>query len=205
MTENNKKMIWELDSIFPGGSLSPELADYMDEIQADILAQKDVPLNIKELGKSGYFAELTKLIIEVQKIFAGISQVMSFAWCLRSQDVTDEDANTIIERSTSFEADLEAIMTDMDSLLVDMDDADWQEFLNNDEIKPIAFYWNERRLITRHKMMPELEKIGMKLAVDGYHGWSRLYDNIAGDLKVEFVDGDENSTLSLGQLQSKFS
>jgi pepF/M3 family oligoendopeptidase len=52
-------------------------------------------------------------------------------------------------------------------------------------------------------MPEEFESFAIDLAVSGYHAWNRLYDKMAGDLKVDFEEGGKASRISLGQLASK--
>jgi len=205
MTENNIQMQWDMESIFSGGSSSEELKNKMDTIQIDIRELGVVVEKLGSLSRSEKLNMLRNTMAKAQEIYSGISQVASFVGCLEAQDVTDEKATAINSRTTSYYADIESILTDVDTQLVNLSDSEWNDCIESPEIKPVSFYWGERRTIAKLKMSPELEQINMKLAVDGYHGWSRLYDNTAGGLKVEFDDGKEKSSMSLGQLNAKFS
>ena len=205
MNNDKLQMNWDMESIFPGGSSSPELRESMEQIQQDIRKLGDALKRMSDIGQGGATDDLKALMIKAQEIYAELSEAESFAWCLKAQDVADEEAAAIISKSTAYGADLGSILTDMDAHMTKISDPDWNKFLEEPELKPVAFYWSERRTIAKLKLSPELEKMAMKLAVDGYHGWSRLYDDTAGDLRVEFDDGVKTSTLSLGQLHSKFS
>ncbi|MGD8922744.1 MAG: M3 family oligoendopeptidase, partial [Candidatus Zixiibacteriota bacterium] len=73
------------------------------------------------------------------------------------------------------------------------------------ELKEIEFSLNEMRRLAREKMSVELESLALDLGVNGFHAWNRLYDKMAGDLRVEFEEKGEKKTISLGQLATKMS
>lgn len=51
----------------------------------------------------------------------------------------------------------------------------------------------------------EEESLINQLAVDGYHGWSQMYDAIVGSIKIQVEENGEIKQLSVGQAANKFS
>ncbi len=85
-----------------------------------------------------------------------------------------------------------------------VEDADWQRLLETPELAPVAFPLAERRTMARDKMPAVQEKIVNDLAVDGYHGWSNLYDLVAGRISIPWVRDGKEEALSVGQASNVF-
>jgi pepF/M3 family oligoendopeptidase len=203
-TETNK-MRWDMESIFPGGSGSPEFERFRKDVAAEIKAAvKEAEALPRELSDrtSGKWID-TFLALQDLKLRRGHAE--SFAYCLASQDVTDDKAMVIVDDMMTLEAELEAIRSAIEELALAVDDEAWNKLLADDRIKGAAFYWNELRRTARLKMEPRMEKLATELATNGYHGWNMLYARLSGDLKTEFEEDGKTETLSMGQLSNKFS
>jgi len=134
-----------------------------------------------------------------------IDHASGFTSCLVSQDVADEKAQIIETEIYNLFSTWEAIMTGVEEFAIGINDADWNDLLTHEKLAGTVFFWNELRDNASRKMEPKLEKLASQLAVDGYHGWNRLYSKIAGDLKAEFEEDGKKEMLSMGQLANKFS
>jgi pepF/M3 family oligoendopeptidase len=133
------------------------------------------------------------------------SHAESFAYCLASQDVSDDRAMVIVDDMMSLYAETEAIRSAIEELALALDDEAWSKLIADPRLKGAAFYWNELRDNARLKMEPRMEKLATELATNGYHGWNLLYARLSGDLTTEFEEGGKTETLSMGQLSNKFS
>jgi oligoendopeptidase F len=94
-------------------------------------------------------------------------------------------------------------MTNLESFALHLSDDEWNTFINTTKLENIRFFLDEMRMKAKAKMAPELEKLALSLAVDGFQAWNRLYDKMAGDLRVDFDDNGQSKIISLGQLSSK--
>lgn len=204
MSESNK-LKWDLESIFPGGSDSKEFEEFRNGIDVDLdKAQKrleELPYTLDDVTSTKWIA----FMLMVQDITKRISHAESFAGCLQAQDVSDDKAMDIMGEVTDKYGTVETILTGIDAFAMGVEDEDWDKLMSHEKLVGTVFFWSERRQVAKLKMEPKLEKLATKLAVSGYHGWSLLYDKMAGDLKTEFVEDGETKTLSMGQLHNKFS
>ena len=205
MSDNNKKMTWDLESIFPGGSASAEYNEFRKAIAIDLdKAQRTLAGLPRHVNDDEMRSKWTAFFLLVQNLMERIDHASGFVGCLIAQDVADEKAMTLEEEISSFGASWETIMTGVEEFAVGIDDAVWNDFLSHPRLATVAFFWNELRQNARLRMAPEMEKLATELAVHGYHAWNRLYTKLAGDLQVEFTENGKAEVLSLGQLNSRF-
>lgn len=189
---------WDLDSIFPGGSQSTALADYLDQITADIATAETQPLpGTLTLETQAIWVQHIQSWYD---LIARLRQAGSFVTCLVSQNVKDDQALQRQGQIEELSARLGTIWTHYQATFAKQDDAVWDELIRQTQLKAVAFHLNEERDLARQKMPPELESLANELATDGYHAWQRLYNVTSGDKEIQF----ENQPKSLGQLQSKF-
>ena len=192
-----KEDTWELDSIFPGGSASPELAEYLDRLDSDLAAEAatELPEPFTDDTKAAW-AEAVHRLYDLGERGR---QAGSFVGCLTAQNVRDERALQLDADLDRLSARLGALWTRMRSALARLDEADWQRLMAVPSLQVVSFHLNEERTEARMKMPQELETLADDLAADGYHGWNRLYGIVSSDPEVAF----EGRPLSLGQLQAK--
>jgi len=194
---------WDLDSLFPGGSASPEFADFMKKVKAALdTTRADGNKLPKKLD--GTTADAwAEYILNLQGLVEDIELALSFSHMLTSQKVDDAAAHTYEAQAHEYLSVWEKLKAELDALSLQQDDAVWNKLMSSDKLNEISFYLNHERELTRKKMSVKLESLALDLAVNGYHAWNRLYDKMAGDLRVEFDDKGEAKTLSLGQLATK--
>lgn len=194
----NLKQVWDLDSIFPGGSESAQLESHIQQVAADIQdMQKHIPAGQDQ-------GQWQVLIDQVQDISARLRQAGAFIGCLNAQNTKDNKAKLLNGQLRQLYAALGSVMTSIEEKMLAMDDAVWSNLLDTPKLKPIAFGLNELRQQARDKLPAEQEKLVNDLAVDGYHGWGNLYDVITGRMAVPWSKDGKEVELSVGQLFNLF-
>ncbi|MBD3334930.1 MAG: M3 family oligoendopeptidase [Candidatus Eisenbacteria bacterium] len=197
-------MTWDLETIFSGGSSSPDYREFRSQVRAALeQAQETLDALPKRLDAQTE-DHWREFLHRLEEVAARISQAESFAHCLAAQDVTDEAALGIIEEMSSMNARLQAIMTGVEELATTAGDTEWDRLVSREPLAGSRFFWDELRRNARDKMEPKMERLTAELAVNGYHGWNRLYSKIAGDLRAEFTEDGETKSLSMGQLANRF-
>ncbi len=195
---------WELDSIFPGGSGSPEFRKFCDAIRGDLekLAAdvKALPAELNDSSRAKWIAA----ILEFQRLGAHIEMARSFAHCLTSQNVKDDAGHALEGEIDNYIAAWLNLRTGFEASFAGHADAEWEKLTAAGQVAEIKFPLDEMRRLAKHKMPPQLEALAQELAVNGYHGWSRLYDKISGEIAVEFAESGTVETMSVGQLANKF-
>jgi len=202
-TKNPPAPRWDLESIFPGGSNSTEFADFRKAIKKDIKIIKDryfkLPQKLNDASRESW----VDFIIDLQGLMNRIHHGLSFSHCLVSQNVADTKGHQIVGEMDVFESEFQKLMVLFEAFSKKQSDTEWKKLVENEKLKPVAFFLNETRVIARKKMDPELEALATDLSVNGYHAWSRLYDKMYGDLTSDFTEHGETEKLSLGQLANK--
>lgn len=197
---------WEIDSIFPGGSKSEEYAEFRKKIAQDLaLAQKALE-NLPESIDSGEdIGSWASWILELQELYERLHLASAFEGCLTSQDVNDTEAQRIAGEVDELFSRWSMMTASLESFSRKQPDKSWDKLISSDGLSEIGFFLGEMRKIARMKMPEELEKLALELAVNGYHAWNRLYDKMAGDLRVEVTDNGKKKMISLGQNAARLS
>ncbi len=196
---------WDLDSIFPGGSDSKQFTDFRLTLQKDIAALKakfpELPRNLNDSSRDLW----VDFILKIQDILKRVFHGKSFAHCLVSQNVSDTKGHQIEGEMDVYESEYDKMMVSLEAFSKAQPDDEWKKLVDDNRLRPAAFYLGEMRKLARKKMNPELESLATDLAVNGYHAWNRLYDKMYGDLTSDFVENGQTIKLSLGQLANRMS
>ncbi|HOB34760.1 MAG: M3 family oligoendopeptidase [Firmicutes bacterium] len=195
----NLNPVWDLDSIFPGGSSSPQLDAHLRQVAADIES-------LQALIPAGADREQWRQFIDKnQDVAARLRQAGAFIGCLDAQNTKDKKAKLLAGRVRQLYAALSSVQAAVDEKILAMDDGTWAELLETPELKPIAFSLEEMRQRAREKMSADQERLANDLAVDGYHGWSELYNTVTGRMEIAWEQDGKTELLSVGQFANLFS
>ncbi len=190
--------LWELDTIFPGGSNSAELEVWLERLAEDIAALQEPALADEDTERWRQFID------RIQDIAARLGQASSFIHCLVAGDVKDGGARLLGGRLQQLEASFKSVMAAFDQSMLALSEAGWRRLMARPELAPLAFPLDERRTNAREKMAPEQEKLVIDLAVDGYHGWSDQYELVAGRISIPWERKGRVEALSAGQARNIF-
>jgi len=194
---------WDLDAVFPGGAGSPQFAAFRKALVMDLKKAEDELSRLPQKLDESSFAPLTAMMLLMQDIMERIEHASGFTICLIAQDIADEKGMIQREEVSSLLADWQKILTGLEEYAAAADNDIWNTLMQTPQLAQVSFYWNEKRTLARKKMTPELEKLALELAVNGYHAWNRLYTKMAGNMRAEFEHNGKVETLSMGQLANK--
>ena len=184
-------LTWDLDRFYPGGSASQKLQECFTNIETGV---QQLRKNLRERE------HLPSVLTLMQTLSNHLRQVRSFTHCLLAQDAKDLVALSIQNRLTQLTATFKTLSVVLDEWLLAIDDENFALLLDG-ELKEIAFPLEERRTFAREKLGAEDEAIIHDLAVDGYHGWSNLWDTLIRDLPFSY----RNKQLSFNQMENLLS
>ena len=205
MTTTTYSLTWDLDVFFKDGSNSEEFRNFLDKIKEEIISFNNEVDNwdsIHVLHEETKFLELLK---KLQTNSQMLTQAGAFVSCLQAQNTLDEKASELKGNVAELRAQLNTILTNFDDKLRRIEEDQWQQLLQNPEIKELAFVLNERRELAKEKLPKEQEALVNSLSVDGYHGWGDMYDTLVSQVKIPFEENGEIVELSVGQAHNKFS
>jgi oligoendopeptidase F len=186
---------WDLDILFPGGSESPKLAAFLDDLEGRIASfRKQVdatsaPRTTAEL--SGWMGLLDTL----QEIGKRVRHSAAFVGCLNAQDMKDQKAKLLGGRIKQIGAAFGSASTILDAQILAIPEDVFAALIRTEQGQPLAFNLSERRRRAKEKMGAEKESLAGDLSVDGYHAWGELYNTVVGRINIPF-DGKQ---LSVGQ------
>ncbi len=196
---------WNLDNLFSGGSDSAAFRRLLDDVQADLkILEAKWPAFEKGLHPASRALWLESILL-FQAIDAKTYSAMSFGYCLISQDSNDEKAYAVYTACSELDTQVKVWKARLEALYGLQPDAAWQDLLADPQLSPVAFHLNHARDCARQKMSPDKEALTQELAGDGYRGWARLYERMAGKLKASMALDGKIVELSMGQLSSKMS
>lgn len=194
---------WNLETIFPGGSASPQLASFLETLEKDMQAlQQDVrSLSVPDSIEGTQALEA--FLEQFQSCYARVREASAFVSCLTAQNVNDKKAVQLSGRVTSLSATLQSVKSRFDNVLRGMNDELWTAWTGTGAASKLDFILNESRNLAKEKMSPELESLALALAVDGYHGWGEFYDTIVSKIQIPYEENGETKLLSAGQAFNK--
>lgn len=181
--------IWNLDSIFPGGSESKSFQE-----ACAIYEEK-----LKDLEKAVKENKLSDAIDLSQQIGLALRQMQAFADCLNAQNVEDSGVNVLQDKMRNLYTVFSNLSLAFDEALNLLSEQSFNELLS---LHPqIAFLLKEKRFWIKEKLPPNEEVLVNNLSISGYHGWSQLWDTIIGKMTFTF----QGESLSFGQIENKLS
>ncbi|MFO7949176.1 MAG: M3 family oligoendopeptidase [Candidatus Fermentibacteraceae bacterium] len=188
---------WDLDSIYQGGSESPRM-------QADLQRADQMTKKVKGLAEGGCPGAgqkygLKRLLLDYSDALMLTEQLDSFAECLLAADTTDRRAAIPAARVAVCRGRLEAAAVRIGFRLLELADDELGELLDCSELREVAFAACEMRRSAERRMDAGREALASSLAVDGYHGWSRMYDALVGEVRVSYDSGEGVRSVSAGQ------
>ncbi|MFD2628191.1 M3 family oligoendopeptidase [Oceanobacillus kapialis] len=196
-------LTWDLDVIFPGGSDSEAFRTYLKEIEQ---AKGEFAIKVEAFKPEHdevKAEQLIEIVNHLERVSKKLREASAFISCLSAQDVTDEKASLLVGKRSDLRAEMEAVNSKFVQKLVQVDDATWDSLLQHEGLKELAFVLNEYREKAKELLSVDQEVLINDLAVDGYHGWSQMYDTIVGKMKVEVEEEDGVKSLSVGQASNK--
>ncbi|MBA9025517.1 M3 family oligoendopeptidase [Peribacillus huizhouensis] len=196
---------WDLDVFFKGGSASQEFAAFLDQLRIEI-GEFDTLVSgwkVKSVEQDQHLLESAMELFEQSG--KKIRQAGAFVSCLEAQDVKDKKANELRGQITKQSATFQNALTKFDQKLVALDEEFFQNVLKKEPLKELKYILNERRERAMEKLSVDEESLINALSVDGYHGWSQLYDTIVATIHIPFEENGEVKQLSVGQAANKFS
>ncbi|MEW5874781.1 MAG: M3 family oligoendopeptidase [Candidatus Zixiibacteriota bacterium] len=196
---------WELDSLFPGGSASPQFRAFLAEIQSGLdeagKTRAALPRSLDPTARHAW----SGWILALQELAEKIELAQVYALCLTSQNVDDSGALGLTSATNELKSRWQILEAALESFALKQPDAEWETFVTGDTLRPVRYYLDEVRRNARMRMPEEQEKLALELAVNGYHAWNMLYEKMGGDLRVPVEEGGRTKLISLGQNSARFS
>ena len=194
---------WDLDSIFPGGTKSPELQTKLHNLKDEIQQYEKMvgEWNVKDHQSTHLLKELLQ---KEEKIEDGLGQSRTFVQMWHDAYMNDEYANVVMGQIIDLSSEVENLSTIFTKKLVSIPDEDWENQFKDPQLKEVFFALNEIRDQGKRLLSEEEEKIITDLNKDGLAAWSQLYDTAVSIMTIPFTDQEGKTTqYSVGQAMNR--
>lgn len=192
-------MTWDLDIFFKGGSSSNEFLTFLDGINEEVKELDRLVSNINPEGNDE--SSLIQAFDLYKNTNMKSSQASAFIGCLEAQNAQDKKAGQLRIKQMKIVASLKMVLSKLDEKLIQHDDAFFEKILEKEPLNELKFVLNERREKAKEKLSVKEEALITQLAMDGFEGWSQMYDTIVGSMTIPY----KGEKLSVGQAANKFS
>ncbi|MCM3166311.1 M3 family oligoendopeptidase [Peribacillus frigoritolerans] len=192
-------MTWDLDIFFKGGSSSNEFLTFLDEINEEVKELDRLVSHINAEGNDE--SSLIQAFDLYKNTNMKSSQASAFIGCLEAQNAQDKKAGQLRIKQMKIVASLKMVLSKLDEKLIQHDDAFFEKILEKEPLNELKFVLNERREKAKEKLSVKEEALITQLAMDGFEGWSQMYDTIVGSMTIPY----KGEKLSVGQAANKFS
>ena len=197
-------MTWDLESIFPGGSSSPQLKEKLDTIRGQLDELTRLVTNWDTEKDTPTFKNLVDILLVQEELSKGLSQVFTFIEAVQSADVSDKQAGTISGQIFELNSAFSTIQTILTKKMVAMPDDKWNKLIELPAFKAIDFSLNETRTQGKELLSEAEEALINTLSIDGFQGWSDHYDSLVATIEIPFKDSEgQVHLLSAGQAYNK--
>lgn len=189
----NFSLTWDLDSLFSGGSHSSALHSLLHHVKHQLQ---------KFERKFHQLSDIKQGILYFQELDGHCRDLQYFIDCLLSQNVEDQKALQLHSEVNLLRARCDSLGEELNVLLAGLDQETIANLLANPDLEPIAFHLQERIQQTKEKLPIEQEQLIHQLGIDGYQGWSNIYDMFIGQLQISSPFSPEE-LLSVGQAANR--
>lgn len=192
-------LIWDLDSIFSGGSSSPALKNRMEKLKEETNQYQTTIRNWKPT-ESGMEEPLKEIIALQSTLTNGFSQCSSYINALLAADTNDSAAKVLLGSLNDLYPGIQLGDTLLKKKLTEIQAEQWQNLINQQAFQPIAFRLNELRKEGQRLLSEKEENIINTLSLNGLVAWSGHYDTIVSTLSIPHTEKDGTVVqLSAGQ------
>ena len=191
--------VWDLDVFFKGGSESPELHAFIEEIPNKIAALKERVDGLQVPTSAVDADTLYNTLEQLKDVLANISHAGGVISCLTAQDMADHKALYLQGQLGSYAASFAPVSERFSQLLGKVEPAVFGALVATEKLAPFKFILTEWRDNSKNKLSEEEEALISALGVDGYSSWGQMYNMLIADIKVQVDVEGEVKTLSVGQ------
>src|SRR5690625_5067949 len=196
---------WDLDIIFPGGSKSKEFSTYLQMIEEEMNKLSLLVESFHPDQAETFVESLSQVVQQLESTIKKQREAFAYISCLNAQDMQDRQADLLVGKQNELNAQMRSIRTAFDQKLVNINDNDWEKLLEHEQLEDVSFVLNEYRTNAKEKLPVEQEVLINDLAIDGYQGWSQMYDAIVGQMNIEIEEDGDVQSYSVGQVANKLS
>lgn len=195
---------WDLESIFSGGTKSAQLQEKIGEMK-EAIKQYEVKLNQWEYkADTQSVLEFKELLAIQEDIGKSLGQAGTFVRMWLDAYMDDEHGAVVYGQIMELYSEVTKLSTIYMKKLVNISDAEWNDFLQDEQLAEVAFSLTETRDDGKRLLSEAEENLIAELDKDGLAAWSNLYDTTVSIMTIPFTDkSGETTELSVGQAMNR--
>lgn len=198
MNNSNYNQVWNLDSIFPGGSKSIQLHNHLQVIKEGLqLMNKGLTITTKFNSEDAN--NVLNLLIEIGNMKLKLSQATSFITCLLAQDPMDSGANVLQSKISNLNSEYNIMLTKFQAIVANTPLNSWTELLESELLTDFKLILTEWRKESESSLTSNEKAILSSLSTDGFHAWGQLYHTLMGNLTIALQIDGKQQKYSIGQ------
>lgn len=195
---------WDLEAVFSGGTQSTELQTKLKDIKQQIDKYKKLLESWQPARNDRAIEQLKKILNSQEEIGKGLGQARAFVRMWLDAYMDDEHGNVVLGQIMSLYSDVQKLLNTYTKKLVSINEDDWNQLLEDEQLQEISFVLNETREQGKRLLSEAEEKLIAELDQDGLAAWSSLYDTVVSIMTIPFTDeSGETIDLSVGQAMNR--
>lgn len=199
----NYKNTWDMESVFAGGSDSPEFHEKISNLQEKLKEFDRLVNDWNSQEDAPDYKQLEIILSERETLEKGIGETRTFISGLSSADVNDTAARTNLNIVTQLSTKLSNSLVVFQKKITDISDEAFKHLLEQKTFKQSAFPLNEIREQAQKLLSTEEEELLNNLSIDGFQGWGTMYNELVAAIEVPFEEAGEITSYSAGQAENK--
>ncbi len=192
---------WDLDTLYPFPE-SDTFRELLSQVQTDLrqLAADSEALAVPEssVASAAMWGDFLERLSDIQM---RLEDMHSFTGCHAAADAANQELQRLEGVLAALEPLRTQVLTNVELAIRETDDAllrNWRA--RDDRLTRDAFFIEEARLNGAFRLPKAEELLAAELDVDGRQAWSRLYDRLSGQLRIEIMERGEIVRKSPGQI-----
>lgn len=178
------------------------ILDRVAEENSAILAVIDRIDSMSSSERSGAIEAARNVHDLSEKASKFLGNPSTFANCLLSVDGNDDNAKTLEGSLIEYRVKFSELMQPLSQFLNLVPDDVIDEYLDDERASASEFQVRHTRA-RRHELLSlDEENLVSALGQSGIHAWSRLYDRLAGQLKCQVLDGNDQREVGIAEAAS---
>lgn len=192
---------WELGSLLPG-PLTPAFQAHLDQFKDELIQAADRSDRLPQVSDVGASTEWGEFVEHLSVILARQEDMQAFVGCHSAVDAENKEIQRVEGALAALSPLRQRVLANVELAFVGISEQTFEQFVAGDSrLQVLRFVLEECRRNAGLRLPKEQEQLVNELAVDGLQAWSRLYDRISGELKIEVMERGQVVRKSPGQIQ----
>lgn len=199
-TTNRYRQTWDLDSLFPNPQ-TPAFKAEFESFSAELMRLAEDADSLPAITAAGASSAWGKYIDRVAAVLGKFEDLSSFVGCHSADQAENKEYQRVEGQLAALSPLRSKVMTTVELAFVGVQAADIERFISGDErLGRVRFALEEAGRNASFRLPKEQEQLLSELSVDGLSAWSRLYDRISGELRIEVMEKGELVRKSVSQV-----